>query len=81
MELSNCTAFLPIKSLGQIRMLSLETSSQTLPPRLTLSVIIPVRDGGFAFRRCLQAIAEAVSISYGNHRGGGWGYGRLLAGG
>jgi glycosyltransferase involved in cell wall biosynthesis len=59
MELSNCTAFFPVKSLSHIKMFSLETSSsQTLPSRLTLSAIIPVRDGGFAFRRCLQAIVE-----------------------
>jgi len=40
-------------------MFSLETSPQILPSRLTLSVIIPVRDGGLAFRRCLQRIREA----------------------
>jgi glycosyltransferase involved in cell wall biosynthesis len=39
-------------------MFTLETSSQILPSRLTLSVIIPVRDGGLAFRRCLQGITE-----------------------
>jgi len=40
-------------------MFSLETSPQISSSRLTLSVIIPVRDGGVAFRKCLQAIAKA----------------------
>ena len=40
-------------------MLTLETSPEILPSRLTLSVIIPVRNGGLAFRRCLQGITEA----------------------
>jgi glycosyltransferase involved in cell wall biosynthesis len=37
-------------------------SSQTLPPpsRLTISVIIPVRDGGLGFRSCLSSLAEVL---------------------
>jgi glycosyltransferase involved in cell wall biosynthesis len=42
-------------------MLILEASTQALPSRLTISVIIPVRDGGSNFRRCLQAITEAAA--------------------
>jgi glycosyltransferase involved in cell wall biosynthesis len=41
-------------------MLPLDTSSQALPLRLSISVIIPVRDGGSAFHRCLQGLTEAV---------------------
>jgi glycosyltransferase involved in cell wall biosynthesis len=44
-------------------MFSLETSPQISPARLTLSVIIPVRDGGLAFRRCLQGVREASPAS------------------
>jgi len=44
-------------------MLILETSSLTLPSRLTISVIIPVRDGGLVFRRCLQGLTEAAPPS------------------
>jgi len=40
-------------------MLAFETSAQTLPSRLAISVIIPVRDGGPNFYRCLQGITEA----------------------
>lgn len=43
----------------------LETSSQTFPSPspLTISVIIPVRDGGSKFRKCLSSIAEVVPPS------------------
>ncbi len=44
-------------------MFSFETSPQILPSRLNLSVIIPVRDGGLAFRKCLQGIREAFAPS------------------
>jgi glycosyltransferase involved in cell wall biosynthesis len=44
-------------------MLRLDTSSQTSPLRLPISVIIPVRDGGLAFRRCLQGLTEAAPPS------------------
>jgi glycosyltransferase involved in cell wall biosynthesis len=44
-------------------MFMLETSAQALPSRLTISVIIPVRDGGLGFRRCLQGITEAAPAS------------------
>jgi glycosyltransferase involved in cell wall biosynthesis len=44
-------------------MLPLETSSQILPSPLTISVIIPVRDGGLVLRRCLQGITEAAPPS------------------
>ena len=44
-------------------MLTAETSAQTLPSRLTISVIIPVRDGGLGFRRCLQTVIQAVPPS------------------
>jgi len=44
-------------------MLPLDTSSQILPLRLPISVIIPVRDGGLIFRRCLQGITEASPSS------------------
>ncbi len=37
-----------------------ETSAQTSPSRLTVSVIIPVRDGEPYFRKCLQGITEAA---------------------
>jgi len=40
-----------------------ETFAQTSPSRLAVSVIIPVRDGGPGFRRCLQAITEAAPAS------------------
>jgi len=43
-------------------MFPLETSPQILPFRSTLSVIIPVRDGGLAFRRCLQGITGASPL-------------------
>ncbi len=39
----------------------LETPTQTLPSRLSISVIIPVRDGGSDFRKCLQGITGAAS--------------------
>jgi glycosyltransferase involved in cell wall biosynthesis len=42
-------------------MLISETFSQ--PPPLTVSVIIPVRDGGISFQRCLLALTEAASPS------------------
>jgi glycosyltransferase involved in cell wall biosynthesis len=44
-------------------MFPLETSPQASPSQLTLSVIIPVRDGGLAFRRCLQGVTEASPSS------------------
>jgi glycosyltransferase involved in cell wall biosynthesis len=44
-------------------MFSSETASQTLPSWVPLSVIIPVRDGGLAFRRCLQGITQASPSS------------------
>ncbi len=44
-------------------MLTSGTFAQTLPSRLTISAIIPVRDGGLGFRRCLQAIIQAAPAS------------------
>ena len=41
----------------------LETSARTSPSRLAISVIIPVREGGPGFRRCLQGITEAAPAS------------------
>jgi glycosyltransferase involved in cell wall biosynthesis len=43
--------------------LTSETSTQNSPSRLTTSVVIPVRDGGLGFRRCLQGITEAAPAS------------------
>ena len=51
------------QELSLTKMPILDTSSQTLPSRLTVSVVIPVRDGGPNFRRCLQGITEAASPS------------------
>ena len=46
-------------------MLTSETSSQKLPStsRLTVSVIIPVRDGGSNFRRCLSSLPKVFPPS------------------
>ncbi|HXX35441.1 MAG TPA: glycosyltransferase [Thermodesulfobacteriota bacterium] len=44
-------------------MLTSETLSQNPPSQLTISVIIPVRDGGPGFRRCLQGVTEAAPAS------------------
>ena len=50
------------KKLQCHTMLKSEVSSQTLPSPspLTISVIIPVRDGGSKFRKCLSSLAEVV---------------------
>lgn len=40
-----------------------ENFSQPSPSPLTFSVIIPVRDGGVSFRRCLLALSKAASPS------------------
>lgn len=44
-------------------MLRTEISSQTFssPPHLTISVIIPVRDGGSGFRKCLSSLSKILS--------------------
>ena len=48
-------------------------------PDLSISVIIPVRNGRAYFRRCLSAIVGANAPTRRNHRGGRWRHGWLLA--